>query len=95
MTAIKTMQMLDDLPSQNFIEIDELKKTPNSLEEMVAEYQRQRGITLDEDDYDLVLGQFERGIEDPLIMRDVVAIVKEVRAEMYAEEQEQKMAACR
>jgi len=33
--------------------------------------------------------------DDPITMDEIVAIVKEVRAEMYAEEQEQKKAACR
>ena len=33
--------------------------------------------------------------DDPITMEEIVAIVKEVRAEMYAEEQEQKKAACR
>ena len=33
--------------------------------------------------------------EPELTMEEIVAIVKEVRAEMYAEEQEQKKAACR
>ena len=33
--------------------------------------------------------------DDPITMEEIVAIVKEVRAERYAEEQEQKKAACR
>ena len=33
--------------------------------------------------------------EDPMTMEEIVAIVKEARAERYAEEQEQKKAACR
>jgi len=33
--------------------------------------------------------------EDPMTMEEIVAIVKEARAERYAEEQEQKNTACR
>jgi hypothetical protein len=105
MTAVKTLQvriidpqaerMLADLASKNYIEVDELEEIPNTMEEKIAEYQRQKGITLDKDDYDLVLGQLERGIEEPLCMRDVVAICKEARTERYAEEQKKRSAACR
>ena len=67
---------------QNFVEADK----PETAQEWyrrwcreVDEWQKQQGLRE----------------EDMPTMDEIVAIVKEVRAEMYAEEQEQKNAACR
>jgi hypothetical protein len=89
MTAVKTMQIrivkpqaervIADLASQNLIEIDEPDET--SLDRYkrwsreCAERRERRGVT---DEY------------PPLSMEEIVAIVKETRAEMYAEEQARK-----
>lgn len=54
------------------------------LQVSVEEYQQRTGLKLDKDDYDLVTGQLECGVEEPLLMQDIVAAVKEVRAERNA-----------
>jgi len=98
MTAVKTMsirivdpkaeRLIVDLASQNLIEIDEslpFQKALTPMEEFellgreIAEWRESQGFTE----------------EDEPTEEEIVAIVKEVRAERYAEEQEQKMAACR
>ena len=94
MSAVKTLQirivnpmaerLIDDLASQNLIEIDEPEsvgeETPREWfrrwSREVTEWQRQEGL-LD---------------EEPLSMEEIVAICKEARAERY--ERNQKNAAC-
>jgi hypothetical protein len=94
MSAVKTLQirivnpmaerLIDDLASQNMIEIDEpettCEETPREWfrrwSREVTEWQRQEGL-LD---------------EEPLSMEEIVAICKEARAERY--ERNQKNAAC-
>ena len=89
MSVVKTLQirivnpmaerLIDDLASQNLIEIDEPEisgeETPREWfrrwSREVTEWQRQEGF-LD---------------EEPLSMEEIVAICKEARAEMYEEEQ--------
>jgi hypothetical protein len=98
MTAVKTMsirivdpkaeRLIVDLASQNLIEIDEplpFQKNLTPREEFrlitrnIAEWRKSQGFTE----------------EDEPTEEEIVAICKEARAEMYAEEQEQKMAASR
>ena len=92
MTAVRTMsirivdpkaeRLIVDLASQNLIEINEPETAQEEFIRLgrgMAERRRQAGLPE----------------EDTMTMEEIVAIIKEVRAEMYAEEQEQKNAACR
>ena len=92
MTAVRTMsirivdpkaeRLIVDLVSQNLIEIDEPETAQEEFRRLgreIREWRKNEGLPE----------------EDPMTMEEIVAICKAVRAEMYAEEQEQKMAACR
>ena len=96
MTAVRTIsirivdpqaeRLIVELASRNLIEIDEPERdAPLSAQE---EYIR------------LGIGMAERrkqaGLpeEDPMTMEEIVAIIKEARAERYEERQKQKNAAC-
>ena len=85
MTAIKTMSIeRDDLASQNLIEIDEAEAEKESL----SAQEEFRRLGRDIDAWRKSQGLPE---EDELTEEEVVAICKEARAELYAEEQKQKM----
>jgi len=92
MTALRTMsikiidpkaeRLIVDLASQNLIEIDEPETAQEEFMRLgreIREWRKNEGLPE----------------EDPMTMEEIVAICKEVRAEMYAEEQAQKMAAYR
>jgi len=88
MTAVQTLQpkarrLTDVPPPEPSVETDEPETALDRYRRWCRscdERRKQRGT------------QYE---ESPPTMEEIVAIVKEVRAEMYAEEQEQKNANCR
>ena len=92
MTALRTMNirifdpvaesLIVDLATRKLIEIDEPLSAQEEwmrLGQGMAERRRQAGLPE----------------EDPMTMEEIVAICKEARAEIYAEEQERKSAAHR
>ena len=103
MTAVRTMsirivdpqaeRLIVELASRNLIEIDEPERdAPSSAQETLTPLEEFRLIGREMDEWRKSQGFTEA---DEPTMEEIVAIVKEVRAEMYAEEQKQKMAACR
>jgi hypothetical protein len=103
MTAVKTIQiriinpkaecLIDDLASLDLIEIDESTET-DELEE-AEETPREWFSRWSREAIERQEREGPPFEDPPLSMKEIVAICKEARAEMYAEEQEQKMAACR
>jgi hypothetical protein len=99
MTAVKTLQKpittpnkeysLDDFVSQNFI-------PPNLIEDEEPETRLEWfDRWCRESDERRARGEAPPYDDPPLSMEEIVAMCKEVRAEMYAEEQERKNASHR
>jgi len=99
MTAVKTMQirivhpqaerLIADLVSRNYIEIDDPCET-NEPETSLDRFDRWR-----REAEELRRTEGPPYDDPPLSMEEIVAIVKEVRADIYAKERKQKQAACR